>query len=236
MKSNSWMPFNPGDYLRDTGHLTTIEHGAYLLLLFHAWTHDGVLSNDDARLRNITKLGVKAWNTYALTIRSFFYISGESGEVLRHRRIDRELAKSGKFAAQRSKAGKASAAKRSLQRELNARSTDVEISLDSRSTHIHNTEERKNPTGSKESPPSPNGSRLATDWHPGDSGIKFARDHGLNPEPTLATFRDYWCSKAGKDGRKLDWQATWRNWCRRDKASRPGNLFPDGQADNWNQF
>ena len=28
-------------------------------------------------------------------------------------------------------------------------------------------------------------------------------------------FCDYWRAKAGKDGRKLDWQATWRNWLRR---------------------
>ena len=27
-------------------------------------------------------------------------------------------------------------------------------------------------------------------------------------------FEDYWRGKAGKDGRKLDWVATWRNWMR----------------------
>lgn len=30
-------------------------------------------------------------------------------------------------------------------------------------------------------------------------------------------FRDYWLSKPGKDGRKSDWLATWRNWIRREK-------------------
>lgn len=30
------------------------------------------------------------------------------------------------------------------------------------------------------------------------------------------TFRDYWRSKAGKDALKADWEATWRNWCRRE--------------------
>ena len=28
-------------------------------------------------------------------------------------------------------------------------------------------------------------------------------------------FADYWHAKAGADARKLDWQATWRNWVRR---------------------
>lgn len=27
-------------------------------------------------------------------------------------------------------------------------------------------------------------------------------------------FTDYWQAKPGKDGRKLDWPATWRNWMR----------------------
>lgn len=30
------------------------------------------------------------------------------------------------------------------------------------------------------------------------------------------TFRDYWRAKAGKDALKADWEATWRNWCRRE--------------------
>ena len=29
-----------------------------------------------------------------------------------------------------------------------------------------------------------------------------------------AKFADHWHAKAGKDGAKLDWEATWRNWCR----------------------
>lgn len=33
-------------------------------------------------------------------------------------------------------------------------------------------------------------------------------------------FADHWRSKAGKDGAKLDWLGTWRNWCRSDIAQR----------------
>jgi hypothetical protein len=32
-------------------------------------------------------------------------------------------------------------------------------------------------------------------------------------------FTDYWRAKAGKDGCKLDWNATWRNWIRRTAES-----------------
>jgi uncharacterized protein YdaU (DUF1376 family) len=35
-------------------------------------------------------------------------------------------------------------------------------------------------------------------------------------------FIDFWHAKGGKDGCKLDWRATWRNWCR-NARSTPGN-------------
>lgn len=35
-------------------------------------------------------------------------------------------------------------------------------------------------------------------------------------------FRDFWCGRSGKDATKVDWEATWRNWCR--NAKNPGPL------------
>lgn len=37
----------------------------------------------------------------------------------------------------------------------------------------------------------------------------------MDPDGEGAKFRDYWQARAGKEGVKLDWQATWRNWVRR---------------------
>lgn len=44
-------------------------------------------------------------------------------------------------------------------------------------------------------------------------------------------FKDYWIAKAGKDAAKLDWQATWRNWCRTAKIQpdkQNGSLLMGG--------
>jgi hypothetical protein len=35
-----------------------------------------------------------------------------------------------------------------------------------------------------------------------------------------AKFADHWRAKSGKESRKADWFATWRNWCRSDIAQR----------------
>jgi hypothetical protein len=35
-------------------------------------------------------------------------------------------------------------------------------------------------------------------------------------------FVDYWRAKSGRDATKADWEATWRNWLRRDFDSKPG--------------
>jgi uncharacterized protein YdaU (DUF1376 family) len=86
--NNKWMPLFVGDYLRDTSHLSTSEHGCYLLLLMHAWGHDGVLPAEEERLRRIGKMDTKAWAAARGTILEFFY-RAEDG--YRQKRVDQEL-------------------------------------------------------------------------------------------------------------------------------------------------
>ena len=79
-----WMPLYVGDYLGDTGHLTTAQHGAYLLLMMHYW-RKGELPDNDRQLSKITKLPLKTWCEYRPTLQDFFY------EGWKHKRIDAEL-------------------------------------------------------------------------------------------------------------------------------------------------
>lgn len=48
----------------------------------------------------------------------------------------------------------------------------------------------------------------------------------LSPESVAAEFRDYWSAQPGQRGVKLDWEATWRNWVRRQRAGPK----PNGQS------
>jgi len=93
-----WMPLYVGDYLGDTGHLTTAQHGAYLLLMMHYW-RKGELPDDDRQLSKITKLPLKTWCDSRATLQDFFY------EGWKHKRIDAELAKMMRVSEKRAIAG-----------------------------------------------------------------------------------------------------------------------------------
>jgi len=93
-----WMPLYVGDYLGDTGHLTTAQHGAYLLLMMHYW-RKGELPDDDRQLSKITKLPLKTWCEYRPTLQDFFH----SG--WRHKRIDAELERMLRVSEKRAIAG-----------------------------------------------------------------------------------------------------------------------------------
>jgi hypothetical protein len=85
------------------------------------------------------------------------------------------------------------------------------------------------------------GTRLPTDWAPDDDLLAWCLAElvpgGRWSEPSRdfvrrehAKFTDYWISKPGKAGVKLDWAATWRNWMRRAferfDATRPVSSPP----------
>ena len=61
--------------------------------------------------------------------------------------------------------------------------------------------------------------RLPNNWHPTIEDHSFADRLGVVGE--VETFRDYWHSQPGQRGVKLDWSATWRNWCRRAAQNKP---------------
>jgi uncharacterized protein YdaU (DUF1376 family) len=84
------MPLFVGDYLADTPHLTTIEHGAYMLLLMSMWRSGGTLPSDDRLLARYAKLTSAQWARIKPTIISFF---DDDGEVLSHGRMLREMAR-----------------------------------------------------------------------------------------------------------------------------------------------
>jgi uncharacterized protein YdaU (DUF1376 family) len=89
-KNDVWMPFYPGDYLRDTSRLTTEQHGAYFLLIMDYWSN-GPAPDDDATLALICRLDTKRWKALRPSIAPFFSVADG---LWTHGRIETELAKS----------------------------------------------------------------------------------------------------------------------------------------------
>lgn len=110
-KPDTWMPLVIGDYLKDTGRLTTEQHGAYLLLIMDYWV-EGPPRDDDEDLAAITRLDARSWKKTRAKLQAFFYI--EDGRW-RHKRVDAELAdwteRKRKNTERASAGGKAKAAK-----------------------------------------------------------------------------------------------------------------------------
>lgn len=87
------------------------------------------------------------------------------------------------------------------------------------------------------------GTRLPDDFTPSPEMFAWFREHcpHVDGKTEHAQFCDYWHAKPGKDGRKLDWAATWRRWMRtaeersgprtRGTPSEPGSAADQRRAD-----
>lgn len=80
-------------------------------------------------------------------------------------------------------------------------------------------------------PQAKRGTRIPDDFTATPDMVSWARDNTPDVDGRKATesFMDYWRGKPGKDGVKLDWPATWRNWMRREQENagrgRGGNGY-----------
>lgn len=76
------------------------------------------------------------------------------------------------------------------------------------------------------------GSRLPSDATLPDEWAEFCKAErpDLNPEAVFSKFRDYWVSKPGKAGTKLDWLATWRNWVREERSQKTAPMLNKNAA------
>ena len=87
-KTDIWMPLYVGDYLGDTMHLTTEQHGAYLLIIMAYWKNRGPLR--ESLLPSIAKMAPDAWSIAQALLAEFFDTDTVPGKWVHHR-IDREI-------------------------------------------------------------------------------------------------------------------------------------------------
>jgi uncharacterized protein YdaU (DUF1376 family) len=203
-----------GDFIKDTSFLTNEEIGIYLKLIWLYYDSEKPLPN------NLFELGMKTGtrdNQEVLEgLLEMFFILDEQNKCWNHTRCDKELEHYKQQLTTASKAGKASA----LKRAMNKNPTSVEHTLNERSTEVQPTNNQQPLTNNQEKKTL--GKRLASDFSFPKEWEEFCQTERpeLSPTKTFDQFKDYWIAKAGQKGVKLDWFATWRNWVRSTNAPK----------------
>lgn len=242
-RPDTWMPLYWGDYLRDTGHLSTAHHGAYLLMIGHYWSTGEALPDDDAVLWRIVRADSMAqWKKLRPAVVALF--AAVEGKLI-HRRIDAELTKaSGRMAAASAKAKRAAEARWSGH-------DDIPEASNGESLEDAPSNARSNPQAMLEQcpsqPPSPSQSsspeiplfgfvesasskrasrkaKLPVDWKPTPEQLAYAKQQGCpDPADTAERFRLHHLSK-GTVG--ADWDLGFQYWCRNEKNFRNNGQAP----------
>lgn len=151
------LPLWTDAYLGDTTHLTTIEHGAYLLLLMTSWrTNDCALPDDDRLLARYARLNAQQWKRMRPILEPFFTITGG---VWRQGRLTDERAAVKQHREKQSEKGKAGAAAKALKRQAREEAAaksglapaEAQVKPDA-SSHLHTQSSEDKSSGGK--PPS----------------------------------------------------------------------------------
>ena len=86
MAALPYMQLYIADYLADTMHLSTEEHGAYLLLMFNYWQTGRAIPKN--RLAKIARVSDSRWAELQTALKEFFEDDGDSWV---HLRIERDI-------------------------------------------------------------------------------------------------------------------------------------------------
>ena len=204
MTNAPFMQLYVADYLADTQHLTTEQHGAYLLLLMTMWRNAGSLPNDEKKLARIAHVSLKRWHIIAGDVMAFFDIS--DGRITQ-KRLSEELQKAVSKSEKRKTSGSLGGKAKSLKNNEQGLANASVLLKHSSEPDIRNIKKDTNVSQKK-------GCRLPDDFQP---DFSFATNEGFSEAEArtlFESFKDYWTAKTGKDATKRDWQATWRNWVR----------------------
>ena len=216
---------NLGDYAKKAGRLSMLQHGSYTLLIDACYDREQFPTMDEA-IEWTWASTTEEVEAVTFVLRKFFTL--EDG-VYVQKRIQEEIAEyHGK-----AETNKRIAQEREAKRKENA-TNRARVVDEAPPNHKPLTKNQEPVTKSEGTA---RASRLPADLSMPDSWLTFCQTErpDLNPDATFARFRDYWIAKPGKQGTKLDWLATWRNWVRdqrvqRDTASQPVETFRERDA------
>lgn len=225
-RGDAWYKRYPRDIYEATRALSLEARGAYNDVLDLMYIHGGPIPDDDKWMSHALHVSTRKWSALKIELLKAQKITVQDG-MIHNSRVDFEIESrsnqsraNAETATNRERTKREKSEKESDNNKTHARNEHHARAFQNQRQNI-DTEVKDTPLSSPHAKPksdSKRGSRLPAEWDlpaewrswaqinfsPDDAAITFEADR----------FRDYWRAKPGQGGCKLDWEATWRNWCR----------------------
>jgi uncharacterized protein YdaU (DUF1376 family) len=202
--------FNIADYRKDTGHLSTIEHGIYRQLIDWYYLDENPIPLETQVVSRRLRLASEVEVLSLQNVLSDFFKEGKSGYV--HKRIELDINDYHEQAEKNQRNGKLGGRPKKTHSVISGLPDESQNNPNHKPLTTNHKPIEKNKRGSRLSPDL----SFPDEWF--DFLVKERPE--LNAQQTFAKFMDYWIAQAGQKGVKLDWFATWRNWVRSTNAPK----------------
>ncbi len=213
-------PISIAAYIADTQHLSTVQHGAYLLLLMTMRRAGGWIADDDRKLANIVKLSPAKWRQIAPDIRSL--LVARDGK-LSQKRVLSDLEKHMLLSSKNAQNGRSGGVAKALKNKEPGVATATISPADRQPARVNAIPSSSNLFSDSEISKKASGSRgsvLPGDWLASEADHAYGEKLGLTRVEVEACGEDMrlWArANANRAvGRKADWPATFHGWMRRE--------------------
>ena len=209
--------FHIGDYRAATAHLSNDEDLAFRRLLDMYYDTEEPIPLDTQWVARRLRVDIDT----LVTVLNDMFVHTENGWT--HSRCDAEIAHYHELAQRNRENGKKGG------RPKKPSGLPVESQTEPKETLTSNQEPITN--NHKPKREQQRGSRLPDKIKNIQDWVNFCQTErpDLVFDKVYSQFRDYWIAQPGQKGVKLDWEATWRNWVRRQSA--PKQSFAQQAAD-----
>jgi uncharacterized protein YdaU (DUF1376 family) len=211
--------FHIGDYRADTAHLSNDEDLAYRRLLDMYYDLEKPIPTDTEWVSRRLRLDTDV----VLRVLKDFFLLQENGWF--HGRCDEVITQYHSMAEKNRENGKRGGRPKKTQWDTDGNQLDTNSQPDGKATNKQEpiTNNHKTLTSVERT----RATRLPENWQPNDDMMQFCKTERpeLQMKDVADSFRDYWIAVPGAKGRKADWNATWRNWVRNQRA-QPGAFKP----------
>lgn len=190
----------PRDFIEGTIGMRFELKAAYRLVLDLIYMQGGALPDDARYVSGLLGCTIRKWKSLRDELISIRKIE-VNGEFLTNKRAVIELETLTKL--------------QDKQRENRSRPNKNKDLESPPFDHTEpDTDKEREANASLKKKPTKRASRIPDDWQPDYAEAERLGLSRQQSEREADRFRDYWRGASGQNATKLDWLATWRNWCR----------------------